>query len=43
MKIGKLKAGLLKLSLFCAALTLFMVTGSVMFSNGKVVSWRVNF
>jgi len=29
-----LKGGLLKLSLFCAAFTLFMVTGSVVFSNG---------
>jgi 4-amino-4-deoxy-L-arabinose transferase-like glycosyltransferase len=35
MKIDRLKAGLLKLSLFCAAFTLFMVTGSVVFSNGK--------
>ena len=34
MKIGRLKAGLLKLSLLCAAFTLFMVTGSVVFSNG---------
>jgi len=34
MKIVRLKAGLLKLSLFCAALTLFMITGSVVFSNG---------